>query len=753
MIFLDTETCGLHSLPILLQYAYDDGPIHLWNFWTNPIFESLKLIEEIVNHQEGIVGFNLAFDWFQLCKIYTIFSLHENPTIIPRFDIPSIAALEKAGRDGPCIKPQKACDLMLHARKGPYQSTMDRHDIRIKRVPTALAYQLAKELENRITLKDIYFARRADKTAEKWKVMDREDSDGEPDPDFKDILLKFAPSSALKALAIDALNIEEDSILLFADIEVPRELWPEEKGYAPFHEAVGLGSWPDVIEFHIDHWEYNELARTYAEKDIVYTRGLWNFFGCPNPGDDDSELACMVAAVRWKGFRIDLDKIKFLKEKALSRVEQAPMDPRSVKNWIWPDLSETERVGTKGSTKKIVLESIAEFMLTCPKCEGLGCSSCQDGEIVHPAAIKAKAVLDARKAKKEIELYDKLIEAGRFHASFKVIGTLSSRMAGADGLNPQAIKHTKEVRSCFPLAEIGTPLCGGDFISFEVVIADAAYNDPALRKDLLSGKKIHALFAEALFPEETYDSIIASQDTENDMYSKGKQGVFSQIYGGNEQTLKNKLGISLEVGIAAAQRFEQRYPGVGIKRKRIQDMFCSMRQPGGIGSKVVWKEPAEYVESLLGFRRYFTLENSICKALFDLAEQPPKSWLALKIKVVRRDREQTASGAVRSALFGAAFAIQSANMRAAANHEIQCTGAQITKNVQRKIWDLQPCGINPWIVQPMNIHDEILTPTHPDYVDKVEQIVKESVEYFRPKIPLIGIEWFKKMSTWADKHG
>jgi DNA polymerase I-like protein with 3'-5' exonuclease and polymerase domains len=326
-------------------------------------------------------------------------------------------------------------------------------------------------------------------------------------------------------------------------------------------------------------------------------------------------------------------------------------------------------------------------------------------------------------------------------------------MAGADGLNPQGIKKTKEVRSCFPLAFEGYRLCGGDFKAFEVVLAEATYNDPKLREDLLSGLKIHALFGEELYPDETYESILASEGTEDDKYSKSKSGVFSQIYGGDENTLKVKLGIDLETGRTARENFERRYPGIGAKRKRIFDMFCSMRQPGGIGSRVVWTDPKEFVESLFGFRRYFTLENAICKALFDLAEQPPISWKVIKIKVIRRDRQQTCEGATRSALFGAAFAIQSANMRAAANHEIQSSGAQITKYVQRKIWDLQPSGVNNWIVQPMNIHDEILTPTLPEYVDKVEQVVKESVEFFKPKVPLIGIDWFTNMKSWAEKKG
>ena len=120
-------------------------------------------------------------------------------------------------------------------------------------------------------------------------------------------------------------------------------------------------------------------------------------------------------------------------------------------------------------------------------------------------------------------------------------------------------------------------------------------------------------------------------------------------------------------------------------RKRVADNFCSMRQPGGIGSAVVWVDPADYCETFLGFRRYFTLENLIAKALFDLARKPPAKWKDVKVKVVRRDRVQTAGGAVASALYGAAFSMQAANMRAAANHEIQSPGAEITASGEQPI--------------------------------------------------------------------
>ena len=70
-----------------------------------------------------------------------------------------------------------------------------------------------------------------------------------------------------------------------------------------------------VIKHHIEHWANNEKAREYATEDVVYTRDLDTHFGHPEPNDDDSVLACMVAAVRWHGFKIDIEGIKQLLER------------------------------------------------------------------------------------------------------------------------------------------------------------------------------------------------------------------------------------------------------------------------------------------------------------------------------------------------------------------------------------------------------------------------------------------------------
>lgn len=748
----------LYGPIVLIQWAENDGPIHLHCPWTEPISETLRIIESLCTDPEGIVGFNLAFDWFHICQLYTVLDLFKDKEVYPIDHIKEYVELEPLGSDGLCLKPVKACDLMLHARKGPYQSTMNRDDIRIKRVPTPLAQPLANELEKRVSLKPIYFARRKDKTKKQWQVYDIRDEDDEIVPDFKDVVLKFNPSTALKALAGDALGVSD--IILFSDVELDSRFYPKEIGYAPFAKASEQSkdnghAWPLVIKEHITHWGYNEHARKYASDDVKYTRDLYKYFGSPKLGDNDSELACMVAACRWRGYKIDLEGLERLK-KATSNKNikilpdgtkfEIPTSPDKARIYIQEFMSEEERlVSIAGrdlevSTKKVNLEAVKKWKN-------------EDGT-EHPSASRAREVLEARQSNYKVNMFEKFLLAKRFFASFDVIGAKSSRMSGGDDLNAQGIEKEGEVRQQFPLAWDGFTLCGGDFSAFEVTLAEAAFGDDDLRADLLKGKKIHALFGVHVFPHMTYEQILATDGTHDDIYKRCKSAVFAMFYGGEGFTLKDRLGVDIEIADRAYAAFCRKYKKVGESRKKVEEAFCSMRQKGGIGTKIEWHEPKDYMESMFGFRRYFTLENQICKALFTLANNPPKEWLKLKLRVQRRaDRIQTMGGATQSALYAAAFAQQAANMRAANNHLIQSSGAEITKAVQRKIWDIQPSGINNWIVQPMNIHDEIMCPVAYGYEEKVKKIVNDTVESFRPKVPLIKMDWKIGLKSWGDKNG
>lgn len=775
---IDQETCGLHSQAVLLQYAFDDGPVQLHDIWIRPIYETLELIKKILDCD--ILGFNIAFDFFHLCKTYTTFTQYikngGSETDYPANHIDEMAIAEERARFlDICLKPKRAIDIMLHARKGPYQSLMARNPIKIRKVPVSIAYQLAEDLEKRITFDDIYFAKAKDKRESHWKVRDSK-RDGVVNRFFKDIVLDFKASGALKILYQHAFKKKPRHS--YREIEVDRKFWPAEYGFAPYALAVAPNwpqtgdwseqkrksnqrsryAWPGVIREHILHWSQNEEAREYAADDIKYTRRLYEeHFKSPTPGDIDSDLACMVAACRWKGYAIDVDAMKQLREDALKKILSTPTAPKQARYYVSEAMDDIERAILTGSTKRTVLEEIAKW-----ESDDLG----PEGEtILHPAAIRAQEVLDARQAKKEIEIYDKLLLAKRFHASFKIIGALSSRMSGSDGLNPQGIKHQDYVRRAFLLADtlkslsdlgisdpnLVTILNIGDFDAFEVTIALRVFSDPTLDALIRAGKKVHGLMGMELFPGTTYEEILASKAQTPDMYDTGKKGFFLKIYFGNAHTFNTKLGRPMDIAEQADMNFNRKYPGVKKFQDSVISRFTALTQPGGIGTKIDWRDPAQFAETFLGFKRYFTLENRVIRALFQMAQNPPKWMKDAKIRVTRRERIQTAGGATQSALYAAAFGLQSANIRAAGNHYIQSVGAEITKAVQHSIWQLQLCGVNGWIVQPMNVHDEIACPTKPGYESIVAKKVAEAVTEYKKHVPLLGMDWVTGAVNWAEK--
>lgn len=798
MIYFDTETCGFHGLAVLIQWARDDGPISLHEVWRTPFSETLELIEMFC--ENDICGFNLTFDWFHLVKLYTTFTEYLNrggdPEALPEDHIDELADCELAARDlDITIKPKRALDLMLHGRKGPYQSLMGRRNIKIRNIPSVLADRLREELERRVQLDDILFAGRKSGVRDRWQVVDKKKT-----PELKDVVLKFKASGALKNLALHALKVDKSKILRMADVEVDRKFLPIEYGFAPFALAISTAAkgwrgrvkrksqwiegkcWPGVIRQHISHWAFNQLARQYGQDDVTYTRDLHKFFGSPEPGDDDSELACCVGCVRWRGYKVNLDEIRVERAKAIEKLKKIPTASGVALKYITETMSQLDKVGFGTLTGKVILEKMVKDELWRCDCTietgeaDKTCETCQGKGLLIPAQ-RAQEVLGARFAKKEIELYDKILLAGRLHASFVVIGALSSRMSGSDGLNSQGIKRTKNVRRCFEFAYDGFDLLGGDFDAFEVVLADAAY-DGALRADLTTlypcyncnatgldkgqvcedcngtkeaPKKIHGLFAMEMY-EKTYEQVMGTKGKTPDLYSLGKNGVFTMIYGGDWGTLVRKYGVLEANAKRAFTTFINKRPGLKKGQQAIVDNFCSMQQPAGLGTRVVWHDPKEYVESLFGDRRYFTLENMICKALFDLANKPPSTWRDIKIRVVRRlDRgPQFVGGATSSALYGAAFGITGGVVRAATNHVIQSSGARTTKRVQRRIWDIQPHGAHKIRVLPCNIHDEVLCPTKPEYKQQVCDVVHETIESYRPRVPLIKME-FKAMKNWAEK--
>jgi hypothetical protein len=59
--------------------------------------------------------------------------------------------------------------------------------------------------------------------------------------------------------------------------------------------------------------------------------------------------------------------------------------------------------------------------------------------------------------------------------------------------------------------------------------------------------------------------------------------------------------------------------------------------------------------------------------------------------------------------------------------------------------------VSPWLVIPINVHDEIMCPTVPELVDAVQETVNATVESFRPRVPLVKMVWMTSLDSWAEK--
>ena len=758
--FRDNETCGLTGPTVLIQYAVNDGEPVLYSPWTNKVQDTMDLLETFYLNDN--VLFNAAFDCFHDVKLYCLMNVikkHLGNIVPDNLSIPQLIQFEQEALDGPCLRPKGILDLQLVAQKSKYQMCMDRKEISVNRIPAYVANILAQELNERIKFDPILFLNTADSVG-KWKTRQSTNRNtGEPIHGFYDVYIKFKPSMALKTI-VSHLGIVEEA-KKFKDVmpeRMPIELpWgptaqtvlnvsPEQEkfvtnylskvngaGALDSYKSPYRGTWPTLLYEHVKYWNENAMAREYARDDVIYTRALYEKFDKPELNDDDSVLAACVGAGRWRGFTVDLEEITKTVEE-LRKSAKNEMTPREQGRYIREVFSDEQRVefDRMKNSNKIFLEKVAE----------------SGGE----AGKRAKEILKKRQSKFILTVFEKILMAGRLHASFKVTGALTNRMSGGDDLNAMGINRDVKYRKLFKLKHDGDVLCGGDFGGFEVAIFEAVSNDPDLRRDLLSGKKIHALFGLKVYPEMNYDEICADKE----IYTRSKSAVFAMLYGGTGPTLKKRLGVPLETAEKAYNDFMLDYKTVQAVREEVRQKFSPMVQKFANGP-IEWVGYDAYVESLLGFKRYFNeIEFPTAEKLFNLACDIPE---ALRVydnanHIVTRSIHkgpQTVTNACRSALYGAAFSIQSAVFRQAANHVIQSTGGGVTKKLQRLIWEEQPVGVHEWVAQPMNVHDEVLANLSQGIYEKVADKVNAFVKDMSKIIPLIEMDWKVDIADWSAK--
>lgn len=702
MLYVDTETCGFTGPIVTIQTGDGDDYSEVHHVWRESAKETLSLIEGLLD--DTIVLYNASFDSFHLHKLYNILARVKDCNLPPI--IQEVAAIERnliQPGNKFCLRPKRCIDIFLILRSTIYQYLCSRKPIIIRDVPEQIVPALQQFLEKFVSdhIPSLMFARFKNKVQGNYWTISPSGNAG-----FVNLTLEFAPTQALKPVTSYHFKIKtrkfSENLPFINEIE-----------YFPFSAA-----WTSNISQYIKYWAEDENAIKYAHDDIKFLQMWVKELGIDETTTDiNSELAWMVGGVRFHGFSLDTNKLTI----ALNKIsnQNVPIAPREALRYIKDDITNPLLSASIQNTNKTTLEAL-----------------------IREGNVRAKEIYDARRLVKQKELLQKLNFAGRFFPDFNVVGTTSNRMSGRSGLNPQGISKDQNIRSIFTFADEGFTLCAGDFDAQEVTIADAIYNDPKLRESLQSGQKIHRIFASLVFSKP--------QNEINDKeYFIGKTCVFAMIYGGGIDRIAKVAGITIEHAQKVYDEFTKLYPKVAEGRKKVFDAFCSMRQPGGIGSAVIWANPARYANSLFGFKRDFIIYNLFSKFLFELATNLP---IKDNTKVERRKRQQTVSGATKTALYGTAFNLQSKNMSAACNHEIQATGASITKLLQFSLYkEHQPIGVHPFNVVLVNVHDEVIAAVRNSIVEDVNKTVNTTIHNLQSVVPLLKLQWKTNLNSWADK--
>jgi len=258
---------------------------------------------------------------------------------------------------------------------------------------------------------------------------------------------------------------------------------------------------------------------------------------------------------------------------------------------------------------------------------------------------------------------------GRVHTSFNQTGAETGRLSSSNpNLQNIPIRSDlgREIRKAF-IAEPGNVLLSADYSQVELRILAHITKDEYMLAAFARGEDIHASAASKVY------GVPLSRVTK-EQRAVAKMMNFATSYGVTAFGLAQRTGLSRGEAADFMNRYFSTYPGV---KKYIEETQALAREQG-------------WVETLLGRRRYFPVLKT------------------------------TASSAQ-------AYNLRQAAERAAINHPIQGTAADIIKMAMIALHD-RLIGEGLRARMTLQVHDELVLETPEEELRRVAELVKETME-------------------------
>jgi DNA polymerase-1 len=284
-------------------------------------------------------------------------------------------------------------------------------------------------------------------------------------------------------------------------------------------------------------------------------------------------------------------------------------------------------------------------------------------------------ILEQRQLSKLLSTYVDALPAmvnprtGRLHTSFNQAGAETGRLSSsAPNLQniPIRTEVGREIRRAF-VAEDGWRLLSADYSQVELRILAHISGDEYLLAAFARGEDIHASAASKVYG-------IPISQVSKEQRAVAKMMNFATSYGVSAFGLAQRTGLPQAEAAQFMERYFATYPGV----KRYLDATRAYAREHG------------YVETLLGRRRYFPVLKT------------------------------TATGSQ-------AYAIRQAAERAAINHPIQGTAADIIKIAMVRLFRALQEGKHQARIT-LQVHDELVLEVPMDELIPVSRLVRESME-------------------------